>query len=161
MNQQTRAQDRREAVIRQQTLARMGRHSSSISGFYGGDLEIRVIVIEHLPEGLGPKASSFATHAVPWVEQVYALAAAGQHGDAIDLIYDSVEGMLVDDLDKVDVLFAALEPARLTAEEIVALLIVTLGAKTRLPNRVDFIARSRAILDQEEERADGVLHGLE
>ncbi len=94
----------------------------------------------------------------PWVEQMYTMASVGQHGNAIDLVYDNVEEIQVEDLDKMNALFAALDPTRLFAEEIVALLIVTLGAKLRLPNRVDFIARSRSILDQED---DGVLHGLE
>lgn len=93
-----------------------------------------------------------------WVEQVYTLANVGQHGDAIDLIYDNVEKILVEDLDKANMLFGVLNPFLLFAEEIVALLIVTLGAKSRLPNRVGFITRSRSILGNEE---GDVLHGLE
>ena len=93
-----------------------------------------------------------------WVERVYTLANVGQHGDAIDLIYDNVEKILVEDLDKVNMLFGVLNPARLFAEELLALLIVTLGAKSRLPNRVGFITRSRSILGNEE---GDVLHGME
>jgi hypothetical protein len=160
MNQTRAQQERQQAVYRQRHLAWVGRPSSSIGGNFTANLEPHFVVLGRPRDPAGLRASSFATHPAPWVEQVYALVESRQHGDAIDLIYDMVEPMLAADMDKVDTLLSLMDTSRLGAEEIVSVLIVTLGAKDRLRNRADFISRSRDILAREDEGADGVLHGL-
>ena len=95
-----------------------------------------------------------------WVEDLYILAKSKRHDFAIDLIYEEVETMLSDSIESVDTLLAGIDIDRLTADEVVAFLIITLGAKSLLQNRPSFIDRSRTLLGKEEEDIDYILAGL-
>ncbi len=96
-----------------------------------------------------------------WAERVYALVADDDHDAAIDEIYDGIEAMLdADAMKAVNSLCLWLDPDRLGAEEVVAVLIVTLGAKSLLSNRSYLLERSRPLLDLEEEGVDAVVAGL-
>ena len=77
-----------------------------------------------------------------WVQKLYSLAWQGHHDASIDLVYDKVEALLVSDMSSVDVLLSSIKHNKITANEAVALLIVTLGAKSKLPSRKHFLLES-------------------
>jgi hypothetical protein len=150
-----------EAYFRSQILGSSFRRTSASCSSRDAEKIGYVLVVVERPVPDAPQASSFGgTHFRAWVDQFYALAAAGQHGDAIDLLYERVEAVLFEDVEKVDLLLAMLDPEQLSAEEVVAVLIATLAAKDRLPNRSDFLRRARPLLDREAEGADEVVRGL-
>ena len=95
-----------------------------------------------------------------WISDLYILAKSKRHDFAIDLIYEEVETMLSDSIESVDTLLATIDPNKLSADEVVAFLIITLGAKTLLQHRPEFIDRSRTVLGKEKEDIDYILQGL-
>ncbi len=85
-----------------------------------------------------------------------------EHARALDFVY----GYLNDELcagrfRSIDIFLDALDPTKLPATVIVAVLIGTLGSISSLSRRVAFIERSRPILELEPEGVDEVLRGLE
>lgn len=92
--------------------------------------------------------------------EVAEIVARGDHSAAIAQIYDAFEKCEHDGNGHVDALMDALDPKRLGAEEVVAVLIATLHLKDDLEHRGAFIGRARPVLQAEQEGEAAILDGL-
>jgi hypothetical protein len=61
----------------------------------------------------------------------------------------------------IDTFLDALDPLQLPAEVIVMVLVASLGAKSQLSRRADFIERAKPVLAREPEGLELILVGLE
>lgn len=90
----------------------------------------------------GPVPDVTKTGPPEWLERVYALAAADQHDDAIDIVFEQIDTALCEDrFADVDAALSAADVSRLTTYEMVGFLTITLAARSKLANRSAFIER--------------------
>lgn len=100
-------------------------------------------------------------HADSWVDGVYELMAGGLCDTALDELYDNFEAMLdSQQFASADGLLRRLDPVRLRAEGVVGVLIATLGARSALTSRENFVERARPVLDGQEEGFEALVAGL-
>lgn len=76
-----------------------------------------------------------------WVEQMYALIASNELEDAIDLLYDNVDEMLLaDKMSECDAILRTIDISRLEGKLMVGVLSITLAAREHLPYRAVLVA---------------------
>ena len=98
-----------------------------------------------------------------WLDEVYAGVAAGDIDAAMDLVFDRIDGHLIEGhFESVDDLLAVVDLGALDTNLVVGFLTATLSAADRLPRRVDFVKRAREALARlAPERVERLIAGLD
>lgn len=96
-----------------------------------------------------------------FIEQAKELDKQGHTDEAIDLIYDKIDEMLLAGyFHDVDLLLSTLSVSDLSMDLLLSILMATLPAKKRLVERDRFFKNVEQILRQRHELRDGLLIGL-
>ncbi|MFO0607981.1 MAG: hypothetical protein U0324_32755 [Polyangiales bacterium] len=98
-----------------------------------------------------------------FLERVYSLSQSDREAALLDLIYDTLDDMLLDEqFGRCDAALARVDVRRLSAVAMVGFLTITLTAKHLLPSRVALVARIREDLRGSRSPAeiDELLKGL-
>ncbi len=97
-----------------------------------------------------------------WLAEVYSYSADGRNDDAIDLLFDHIDDLLLaGDFVAVNELVYAIDAKRLNTTTMLAALSITKAAADKLPNRASLLSRIEAILrETEPDRFQRLLSGL-
>jgi len=98
----------------------------------------------------------------PWIDTFHAYAGTNQDEEAIDLLFEKIDDMLLDDqMAEVDRLLALFELEKLSINLLVGLLSITLSAREFLPSRPELVDRVRALVWRRDPlRAERIMKGL-
>ena len=99
-----------------------------------------------------------------WLQDVRSEELAGRHRAALDVLFDSVDDLLVQNaFGEVDRLLASVDPSEWSTRLLVGFLSITLRAKDKLANRPAFVRSVRSVLEHREPpyRVTSLLSGLE
>lgn len=98
----------------------------------------------------------------PWVLQMYDLVASKRLEEAIDLLYDNVDDMLLEGkMQECDDILQQIDIRRLDSYLMIGLLSITLSASEHLPHRKVLVEEIENYLRATEpERADALMKGL-
>ena len=97
-----------------------------------------------------------------WLNDVYSLVAADGPDDAIDVLFNNIDDMLLaGDFARCDDLLMVIDPKRLDTNLLVAALSITKAAAEKLPTRARFVQRvERRVGELAPERLESLLSGL-
>lgn len=97
-----------------------------------------------------------------WLDDVYSLVDQGKSEQAVDLLYEHVDDLLLaEDFKRCDALLQTVDLKRLDSNLMVSLLTMTAPAKAALPYRASLLQRARKALETiAPGRADRLLMGL-
>lgn len=97
-----------------------------------------------------------------WLDTVYSLVARGKPDDAIDVLFDRVDDLLIaGEFPRCNDLLHAVDLARLDIDLLVALLSITLRAAPHLPDRPWLVQRvEKRLREIAPDRIEGLMRGL-
>lgn len=108
------------------------------------------------------QAQSFSGEAEGFLKRAIRLDGKGHVDAALDLIYDSIDEMLLHgNFAEVDMLLSDAPVNDLSVDLLLGLLTATLPARSKLTHRLDFLNQTRASLCERGELEEGLLSGLE
>jgi hypothetical protein len=143
-----------------------GTFSEPVSMGAGSDaveLDAFLVVVEDmLSRNLERMRAQAPTRDFSWLTDVYALNEAGETDDAVDMIFDRVDDLLLDgEAPQVDDLLNAIDVKRLDITLMLAALSITKPAADRLQNRLGFVGRVEGRLREVAgDRMERLLSGL-
>lgn len=97
-----------------------------------------------------------------WLDDVYSKVAAGVPDDAIDILFDHIDDLLIEGrFSECEDVLMMIDPKRLDTNLLVAALSITKAAADRLPSRVRFVQRvEHRLTELAPERLEALLGGL-
>ena len=124
-----------------------------------GELLLRPEAEAELPV---PQVDEPASDQAAWLGEVYSLVAHGRIDAAIDIVFREFDSLFLRGrFDTSDGILRTIDLKRMDSNLTVAVLSVTLPAKSRLPNRARFLARAEARLSRVAPgRVERLLAGL-
>lgn len=110
----------------------------------------------------GPLEEPASAEAFGWVEQMYSHVAASKIDEAVDILFDHIDELLLaGDFSACDDLLHVIDPKRLDTHLLVAALSMTKAAAPRLSSRVRFVNRVTARLKElAPDRWEALVQGL-
>lgn len=123
------------------------------------NLHVCFLSAVHRARGLLPHYDAFVARLSreAWVYKTYQLVRSGDTQGAVDAIYDGMENLLNLSPRYADDLLLRIDPSRLNEESIQSILMATYAASHLLPNRTDFIARTKPKIKLTKEEVQRLL----
>lgn len=97
-----------------------------------------------------------------WLQKLYDFVANSKDDDAIDLLFDNIDDLLIDHrVDLCEKILKIIDLEKLNGNLLIGLLCVTKGAKDYLPSRNKILSDIKEIFEKNEpHRVEGLFKGL-
>jgi hypothetical protein len=124
---------------------------------------VRPILLKAAAERLGDRSvGRREPRAGAWIHDAIALAERGKKEESLDLIFDTLDGLLLKSrFTDCDEALASIAADRLSNAQLLTVLTATLPAKAHLPSRADCVRRVRSTLRKRGADVTGLMSGLD